>query len=182
KRKACRRRSRSSCTSTVNGWSRFSPMVNNRRAKCFEVVASCLTLTVDSSITKSIAVAGAPARDEIADEHADTESDANGLIRMFTHGFVGGFCAGDCPVTDIARDFLGAVQRGGETLAGFPDFFSGHVGGGGHQGARIFGECAHVITGCLCMFVHIFFVFCLFAFSTVNFPRRPDGLLPASWP
>jgi hypothetical protein len=57
-----------------------------------------------------------------------------------------------------ARDFLGAFQRGGETLAGFPDFFSGHVGGGGHQGARVFGERAHVIAGC-CV--------CLFIFSTV---------------
>src|ERR1035437_8274642 len=144
-------------------------MVNNRRAKCFEVVASCLKLTVDSSITKAIAVVGARARDEIADEHAEPESDADGLIRMFTHGFVGGFCACDCPVKDIARDLLGAVPRDGETLAGCADFFSGHVGGGGHQGARIFGECAQIITGCLCWLVHIFFVFCLFVFFNGKF-------------
>src|ERR1039457_482673 len=103
KRKACRRRSRSSCTSTVNSSSRFSPMVNNRCAKCFEVVASCLKLTVDSSITKSIAVAGAPARDEIADEHADTESDANGLIKMFKQGFLGRLLAAGWPVTTTCR-------------------------------------------------------------------------------
>src|ERR1035437_8140208 len=88
---------------------------------------------------------------------------------MFTHGFVGNFRACDRLVTDIARDFLGAFQRGGETLAGCADFFSGHVGGGGYQGARIFGECAQVITGCLCWLVHIFCVFCLFVFFNGKF-------------
>ena len=99
----------------------------------------------------------------------DPEGDGDGLIRMFTHGFVGSFRAFDRFVANTARDFLAAFQRGGETLAGFPDFFSGHVGGGGHQGARIFGERAHVIADCLCLFVHIFCVFCLFAFFSGKF-------------
>src|ERR1035441_3069028 len=51
--------------------------------------------------------------------------------------------------------FLGTFQRFGNTLAGIRDFFSSHVGGGGHQGARIFGERAHVIVGRMCMFVHM---------------------------
>jgi hypothetical protein len=41
---------------------------------------------------------------------------------------------------DVAGDFLGAFQRGGETVAGSPDFFTGHVGGGGHQRSRVFGQ------------------------------------------
>src|ERR1017187_5564190 len=168
-RMACRRRSRSSCTSTINNSRRFSPTVIIRRAKRFEVAASCWKLTVAASMSGSVAVAGAPARDKIAEERTDTEGDANGLIWMFTHGFVRGFRAFDRFVADTARNFLGAFQRGGETLAGVPDFFSGHIGGGGHQGARIFGERAHVITGCLCMFVHIFFVFGLFAFFNGKF-------------
>ena len=85
------------------------------------------------------------------------------------HCFVCGFRALDGFVSDAARDFLGAFQRGGETLACVPGFFSCHIGGGGHQGARIFGERAHVTTGCLCLFVHIFRGFCLFVFFNGKF-------------
>jgi hypothetical protein len=70
------------------------------------------------------------------------------------HGFVGGLRGLDCFVADTARDFFGVFQCGGETPAGFPDFFSGHIGCRGHQGARVFGERTHVITGCVCMFAH----------------------------
>src|ERR1035437_2948303 len=163
-RMACRRRSRSSCTSTINNSKRFSTMVKSRRAKRFDVSTSCPTPMVAGSITGSIAVAGAPASGEITDDRTDTEGDGHGCIRMFAHGFVGGFGAFDRFVADTARDFLGAVQCGGETLAGISDFFSGHVRGGRHQGARVFGERTHVTAGCLCLFVHIFCVFCLFAF------------------
>jgi len=124
---------------------------------------------VDSSITKSIAVAGAPAGDQKTDERTDTEGDANGLIGMFPHGFVGSFRAFDRFIADTACDFLGAFQRGGEAFAGLPDILSGHVGGGGHQRPRIFGERAHVITGCWCMFVHIFCRFYLFVFFNGKF-------------
>jgi hypothetical protein len=52
-------------------------------------------------------------------------------------------------------DFLAAIQGGGEMFAGFADFFSRHLGGGGHQGTCIFGERAHVTAGCLSWFVHL---------------------------
>src|SRR5208283_2738341 len=100
--------------------------------------------------TVSIAVAGAPASDEITDDRTDTESDSHGLIRMFAHGFVGGFGALDRLVLDAAIDLLAAFQCGGETFAGFADFFPGHVRRGRHQGARILSERARVTAGCLC--------------------------------
>jgi hypothetical protein len=80
---------------------------------------------------------------------------------MFTHRLVGSFYACDSLVANIACHFPAAFQRGGETFAGFPDFFSGYVYGGGHQGTRIFSKRAQVITGCMFMFVHIvlFFLF-----------------------
>src|ERR1017187_9402150 len=118
--------------------------------------------------TISVAVAGAPAHGQIADERPHTEGNADGLIRIVTHGFVGSFRAFDRFVANTACDFLGAFQRGGETRAGFRDFFSGDVGGGGHQGARIFGEGAHVIVGCLCVLAHICCVFCVVAFFSGN--------------
>jgi len=100
------------------------------------------------------------------DEYPDPESDANRLIRMFAHGIVGSLRAFDRSIADSARHFPGGVQRGGETFASFPDFFSGNVSGGGQQGARIFSERAEVVTGCLCIFVHIFMCF-LFVFVSL---------------
>src|ERR1017187_196954 len=116
----------------------------------------------------SVAIAGAPAHGQIADERPHTEGDADGLISILTHGFVGSLRAFNRLLADTARDFLGTVQRRGETLAGFADFFSSHVGRGGNQGARIFDERAHVIDGCVFMFVHIFPVSCLVAFFSGN--------------
>jgi hypothetical protein len=106
----------------------------------------------------SVVVTAAPSEQQ-GYERTDTEGDANGLIRMFTYDVVGSFGPFHRFVADTARDFLGAIQRGGKTFAGFPDFFSGHVGGGGQQGARIFGQLTHIITNCLCMFVHVFLSF-----------------------
>src|ERR1700722_3032267 len=140
RRKACRRRSRSSCISTVNSSRRFSPMVNSRRAKVFEVVASCRKLRVDVSMTKSVALAGAATRDKKSDEHADADADGDGLIGIFADGLVGDLRAGDGFIADICGDFLAAFERGGEAVAGFTDFLSGHVCGGGHQRARVFGK------------------------------------------
>src|SRR5450631_2421632 len=158
KRKACRIRSRSSCTSTASNSSRFSPMVASRRTNFFEVVASWPRLTVDSSIMKSIAFAGAAACDQITDDRPDADADGDGLIRIFADGLVGDLGTGDGLVADIGRDVFGAVQCGGETLAGLPDFFAGHVGGGGQEFARVFGERAEVVTDGLGFFVHTFFV------------------------
>ena len=61
------------------------------------------------------------------------------------HSFVGGFRA---PKRSTARRT--AVVA------------SSHVGRGGHQGARILGQGAHVIAVCVFMFVHIFLPFYLF--------------------
>src|SRR5579862_8661305 len=161
KRNACRTRSRSSCTSTINNSSRFSPMINSRRAKRFDVSTRFPTPMAAGSITLSIAVAGTPAGDEITGDGADTEGNRQGLIRMFTHGFIGGFGTFDRLVLDPAQDLLAAFQRGGKTFAGFADFFSGHIRRGRHQGACIFGERAHVTAGCLCLFVHMVLFFLL---------------------
>src|SRR5580658_11192738 len=136
KRKASRRRSRPSCTSTINSSSRFSPIVNSRRARSFEVPASCFKLTVAVSILGSVTVAGTPARDEIAENRPDADADGDGLIGMLMHGLVHRLGALDRFVADASGHFLGFFQRGGETLAGFADFFSCHVCGGAHKGAR----------------------------------------------
>src|SRR6185503_11965286 len=58
-------------------------------------------------------------------------------------------------LANAAIDLLAAFQRGGETLAGLPDFFARYVGGGGHQVARIFGERGHLIIECFCLVCHM---------------------------
>src|SRR5438105_12388545 len=128
---ARRRRSRSSCTSAISNSRRFSPMINSRRAKCFEVVAGCPKLAVLSSMPGSISVAGAPARDEVADERADTQADGDGWVGMIVHRLVGRLGALDRFVARTAIDLFAAFQCGGETFPGLADFFSGDVGGGG---------------------------------------------------
>jgi hypothetical protein len=119
---------------------------------------------VASSITGSIAAATAPAGSQKAENRPNPDANGDGLIGMFVHGFVSRFRAFNGPVANAARDIPGAFQRGGETFAGFADFFPGYVSRGSHQRARVFGERSHVITGCVCMFIHGFQVFCLFVF------------------
>ena len=74
---------------------------------------------------------------------------------------VGGLDALDRFFTGPANQLLAALQCGCEPLAGLRDFISGDIGGGRHQGARIFGEGAHVVFTSLFMFVHhvLFFLF-----------------------
>jgi len=88
---------------------------------------------------------------------------------MFMHGFVGRLGPGNRLVADTARDFLGAIQRGGETFAGFAHFFTGHVGGGDHQCAGVLGQLSNVIADCLCFFVHVFLFFGLLMFFNGKF-------------
>ena len=57
--------------------------------------------------------------------------------------------------------FLAALQCSGKTLTGFPNFLSGHIGGGGQQCARVFGQLFRVIADGLCLLVH---AFCWFEF------------------
>src|SRR5580658_6815323 len=153
KRKACRRRSRPSCTSTDNNSSRFSAMANNRLATSLQAAGSCLMPTVDASIIKSIALASAG--DKITDDRPQPEGNGHGVIGMLMHGRVGRFGSGDRFVPDPSRHFLGAFHCGGETFAGFPNFFPADIGGGVDQGFRVFGQCAHVRT-CICRIVHNF--------------------------
>jgi hypothetical protein len=107
------------------------------------------------AMSQSVRVAGTPAGGEIADENPDSEANGDGLIGIIADLLVNDFRAFDCFVADIAGDFFSAFQGGGETLAGFTDFFSGDIGGGGDQCARIFGEGAHVMTGVF-LVAHIF--------------------------
>ena len=95
----------------------------------------------------------------MAEQHADAKGDADGLIRVLVHGPVGGLGSLNGLVSNAAIHLLAAPQCGGKALAGFLDFFPGHVGGGVHQRARIFGQLTHVITDCLCLFAHMFGVF-----------------------
>ena len=108
-------------------------------------------------------------RDEIADEGADTDADGNGLVRMLMDGYVGRFRALNGLLANLVADFLAALEGGIEALAGFHDFFPGHVGGGGHQGAGIVGQLAHVVTDRLGLMVHRFFLFGLVAFCSGKF-------------
>src|SRR6266576_7273160 len=139
---ACRSCSRCSCTSTITNSRRFSPIVNKRRVKRLADAASCPRLIVAGSIIGSVGVAGAPAGEEIADQRADSEGDTDGFIGMFVHGLVGDLGAFDRLVAYTAIEFLAAFEGGGETLAGLADLFTRHVGRGGHQRPRIFGERA----------------------------------------
>jgi len=112
----------------------------------------------------SVAIAEASARGQISDERSYAASDADGLIGVFMHGPVRSFCAFNRLLANAAINSFAAFQCGSEPLAGFLDVFSGHVGGGSHEGAGVFGELVHVITKCLCFFVHIVCVFCSSAF------------------
>jgi hypothetical protein len=109
----------------------------------------------------SVAIAGASAGENKVEERSDPDADGSGLKGMVMHGFIGGFRAFDCFAANLSRDVPGVFQGGSEMFAGFRDFFPGHVGGGGHHGARIFGQRARVMTGCVFVFVHIFHVLCL---------------------
>jgi hypothetical protein len=135
---------------------------------------------VDSAITKSIVVAGAPAGEQVADHRTDAQGDGHGLIRMFMHGLVSRFGAFDRLVAHATGYVFGLFHRDGETSAGFPDFFSSYLGGGVYQGARIIGERAYVITGLCVIFAHIFSRFYLFNFIHNRFSESarcapPDG-------
>jgi hypothetical protein len=124
-----------------------------------------LELTVDSAVTESIAVAGTPPSDEKANERSDPGANRDSLVGMLMHGIIGGSRSLDGLVADTARDGLGAIQGGGETLAGFTDFFSGRIRCRRHQGARVFDKRPHVIGSCVSMFFHdlVLFLF-IFAF------------------
>jgi len=135
------------CTSTVNNSSRFSPMVNSRFTKRFDEAPICPKLSVAVAVTGSVASAGASAADETAENHPDADANGDGLVGMLMHGLVSHLGAFDGFLANAAIDFLAAFQCGRETLAGFADFFSGHIGGGRHQGLRVFGERSHVTAG-----------------------------------
>jgi hypothetical protein len=96
---------------------------------------------------ESITVAGTPTGGEIADENLDADADGDSLIGVLANPLINRFGAFNGFVANIAGDFLSAFQCRGEALAGFADFFSGHIGRGGYERARIFGECAPVIAG-----------------------------------
>ena len=160
KRRARKRRSRSSCTSTVKSSSRFSLMASRRRARSFEA-ANGLKLAVDSPRTLSIPVALASAGEEITENRSNSNADGDSLIGMLMDGLVCCLGALNRLVAGAGTDLLATFQRGGETLAGFRHFFAGDVNGGGHQRLRVFGQLTHVIADCFCFFVHIFISACL---------------------
>ncbi len=81
----------------------------------------------------SVIVAGTAAREKKAREGSQAEGDADGVIRMFLNCLVRAFGV-------IRGLFLDVIERGRETFAGFRDFFTGDIGGGGHQGARILSQ------------------------------------------
>jgi hypothetical protein len=123
----------------------FHPMSNSRRASSFDVAVSCLKLAEAVGILRVIAVAGAATRDEKADDSTQPNADGDGLVGMFMHGLICRPGAFDCLLADATIDFLAPFQRAGETFAGFPNLFSGDVGRGRHEGARVFRERFHVV-------------------------------------
>jgi hypothetical protein len=129
-----------------------------KKARAFKKSESCLFHAI------LFAVAGTPAGEEITNNRPDTDTDGDGLIRMFMHSPIGRLGARHDFLPGSAIDFLAPFQGGGETTAGFPDFFSRHIGSGSHERAGVIGEFAHVLTARLCFFAHIFYVFCLFEF------------------
>jgi len=72
-------------------------------------------------------------------------ADGDSLVGMFMHGLICRPGAFDCLLADATIDFLAPFQRAGETFAGFPNLFSGDVGRGRHEGARVFRERFHVV-------------------------------------
>ena len=116
-----------------------------------------------------IVVARAPAGNEIAQKHPDSDPDRDGLIRMLMHGLISHFGPFYRPLASASIYLPAPIQGGGESFAGFADFFSGHVGGGNHQGPGIVGQVAHFIADRLCLFVHLFCVFCWLVFFNGRF-------------
>jgi len=114
---------------------------------------------------ESIPVAGTPPSDEKANDRSKPDPDGDGFIRMLMHDFVGGSRGLDCFFADAARDSFGVFDGHSKTLPGFGDFFSGHVGRGGYQGARVIDERGHVIAVWVGGCVHI--LFCPYFFSLV---------------
>jgi hypothetical protein len=99
------------------------------------VVAGSLKLTVDSAVTESIAVAGAPPSDDRADECSDPGADGYSLIRMLMREFIGGLRVFDerthvmagC-VCVFVHDLLPSLFIGGMSIA--------RVGAGGWTMSR----------------------------------------------
>jgi hypothetical protein len=89
-----------------------------------------------------------------SNHRTDTEGDDEGLIGILAHKLVGGLGAFDRFLTNPAKNLPAAVQCGREAPAGLCDLIPRHVGGGGHQSARIFGQGAQVVLAGLFMFVH----------------------------
>ena len=98
------------------------------------------------------------AREEISDKRsdadADADADADGLVGMIMHGHVSRAGAIGRLLTDAVIDFPPAFHGVGESLADFPEGFSGRVRGGGHPGMRVLGECDHVVADSLDVLVH----------------------------
>lgn len=109
--------------------------------------------------TESIAVVGASAGKEKANEGANPDADCDCFIGMLMHCFVGHFCAFNRSVADPTSNFPGILQCGSETLARSRDLFTSHVGGGGHKGTRIYRKCSCVMTDCVFVFIHAFYLF-----------------------
>jgi len=101
---------------------------------------------MDSSILESVIVPRAAAS-KIADENANSDANSDSLIGILADLLVHHFCPFNRFVPDISRHFLSVFQGGGKALAGFGDFFSGDICGGGHQRARISGKFAYVMVG-----------------------------------
>jgi hypothetical protein len=128
------------------------------------------------------AVVGTTPRNEITYQGADSDAYGDGLIGMFMDGFIRRLGPDDRLIANAATDFLALFHGGAETLAGCPDFFSGHIGGGGHQIPGIISERAQSITGCVCLVVHSFLLFGFVSFLGGGFPPRRNRRLLASAP
>jgi hypothetical protein len=107
---------------------------------------------VDGRLTAAAGAAVAGGKEKPHD-HTDSDADGDSLIEMLVHCDVGGFSALEGPLEHEIIDVLAATEHGGETLAGFPDLISSHIGGGGNQGAGIMGQLIQILFDGLRVFV-----------------------------
>jgi len=77
-------------------------------------------------------VANVPWAKEKSEDCPDPDPQDNGFIGMMMHGLVESLGLSGLPFANATIDFLASLQCCGETLAGFPNLYTGYVGGGCH--------------------------------------------------
>ncbi len=88
---------------------------------------------------RSVTTAGTPAGQDIAKDNPGPKTDGDRLIGVIMHHLIGRFGSIHRLFSNPPVSFLAVIKGRGEPLASLLDFLSGDIGGGGHQGACVFG-------------------------------------------